>query len=454
MGHVWGKTTQKISSVVEWELFTQVGLSNFKSFHEDTNIDLRQISVFIGPNGSGKSSVLQALLLWRQSIGNSALQLKSELLDLGLQDDVVGPVNEADTRLGFTVAKSLPLPGLLGNDDLVEIRTSAIASVAPNRFLSFEITAGSLHLILRQEDGQYSVRPEPYQVGETTFVFRPAGNIVQAIDLRSVDPPSPAGTRDIQQVLNIANPSLSGVRFVPALRGFEVARYPLGQHTSQDFATNTNPNVNANILATTLSYNDQLRENLSEVLHSLTGVTLDRELAPERLATPVSLRSVATTRPKRVVPTNEGFGTNQLIHLLSQTLVTAAGETVLIEEPESHLHPSTQGTLGTWIAQHAVANSKQLLITTHSEHFLGGLLWQVREEVIEPADLAVYYFKLDDNGNTVVQRLDVTHGGLIQAASVNSLQTQQRFRVGLSFSGGCGAKTTFFMLEPPGYGSR
>ena len=143
-------------------MFTQVRLSNFKSSHEDTNINLRRISVFIGPNGSGKSSVLQALLLWRQSISQGALRLRSDGLDLGLPEDLVGSATDADTRIGFSVVKSLPLPGLTGNEGPVEIRNSTVVSVVPNRFETFEVSAGPLHFNFHLKSKEVETGRLPY----------------------------------------------------------------------------------------------------------------------------------------------------------------------------------------------------------------------------------------------------------------------------------------------------
>ena len=72
--------------------------------------------------------------------------------------------------------------------------------------------------------------------------------------------------------------------------------------------------------------------------------------------------------------------------------------------------------LASWLAEHAVRSEKQLLITTHGEHFLAGLLWQVRNDVVEPSDIGVYYFALDSTGATTPRRYDVTHGGISQGS--------------------------------------
>jgi predicted ATPase len=97
-------------------------------------------------------------------------------------------------------------------------------------------------------------------------------------------------------------------------------------------------------------------------------------------------------------------------------LVTPAGGTVLVEEPEAHLHPFGQFELANFVADHSNVNNRQFLITTHSERFLAGLLWQVRQEVLDPSDIIVHYFTLDEDGHSVHQRKGVTHGGIVEGS--------------------------------------
>ena len=58
-------------------MITNITLHNFKCFRE-LEVNPKLITVFIGPNGTGKSSVLQALLLLKQSVGAQRLQLQGE----------------------------------------------------------------------------------------------------------------------------------------------------------------------------------------------------------------------------------------------------------------------------------------------------------------------------------------------------------------------------------------
>lgn len=398
-------------------MFNQVRVSNFKSLYGEHTIDLRRISVFIGPNGAGKSSVLQSILLWCQS-GGGQFSTSGTLVNLGDFDDVALS-EDIVPQLGVTVTRELLLPALVEGNDLTRVEVKSDVSVESPAKSTVQLTSGPL--TLRSTGFNSEVEPSQYMGGTPDETrFRSEGDITRQIN-RSRGNARFEG--DINRFLDVFRDALSDVRFVPALRGFSSAKYPLGQGVDRNFATRVVPDENASRLATSLAYDGELRAAVSDLLRRLTGVGVGNVLIPDRTVSPVSLRDTGSGQ-RSVAPTNEGFGTNQLIHLVAQMLVTPKGGTVLIEEPETHLHPSAQMRLGLWAAEHAINEDKQLLIATHSERFLAALLWQVRQEVLVPMDLIVYYFSLKDGG-TLQRRLSVTTGGIIQGSFREFFETPE-----------------------------
>ena len=57
-----------------------------------------------------------------------------------------------------------------------------------------------------------------------------------------------------------------------------------------------------------------------------------------------------------------------MIQLIYQLITADKLATVLIEEPEIHLHPKAQAELAEVLADTAKAEDKQIIMTTHSEH--------------------------------------------------------------------------------------
>jgi AAA15 family ATPase/GTPase len=73
-------------------MLTEIKLTNFKCFKEETPIPLSKFNLFTGVNGAGKSTALQALLLMKQSyeVNNRSkiLFLNGNCVNLGGFDDV------------------------------------------------------------------------------------------------------------------------------------------------------------------------------------------------------------------------------------------------------------------------------------------------------------------------------------------------------------------------------
>jgi len=68
-------------------MFTEIGIENFKAFGKMQRIPLKPITLIYGPNSSGKSSLLQSLLLFKQTLEEASedvvLLPKGTLVDLG-----------------------------------------------------------------------------------------------------------------------------------------------------------------------------------------------------------------------------------------------------------------------------------------------------------------------------------------------------------------------------------
>ena len=94
----------------------------------------------------------------------------------------------------------------------------------------------------------------------------------------------------------------------------------------------------------------------------------------------------------RYKPENVGFGISYALHVVTALLSARPGELIIIENPESHIHPKGQAQLGKLIA--AVAqNDVQLIIETHSDHILNGIRVGVKENAVDDNKVVAFYFK-------------------------------------------------------------
>ena len=142
------------------------------------------------------------------------------------------------------------------------------------------------------------------------------------------------------------------------------------------------------------------------MLKKVTGNGFRAEVVPPQS---VAVKSIAPSGPVNIV--GEGFGANALILLFHQLITAEEGATVLIEEPEIHLHPKAQADLAEVLADTAKTEDKQIIMTTHSEYVAGRLLTLVAEGKLTTDELAIYYFEKDDKGECSATEIEVTERG-------------------------------------------
>ena len=86
---------------------------------------------------------------------------------------------------------------------------------------------------------------------------------------------------------------------------------------------------------------------------------------------------------------------------------------LIIENPESHLHPAGQSKIAELCA---IASSQgvQIIIETHSDHFLNGIRVATKKEILKPESSQIYYFRKEKNElETKIDKLNIDKNGKI-----------------------------------------
>ncbi len=95
--------------------------------------------------------------------------------------------------------------------------------------------------------------------------------------------------------------------------------------------------------------------------------------------------------------TDVGFGVSQVLPAFVQAFYCPPNSTVWMEQPEIHLHPQVQAELAdvfisaTQARENGKERNVQLIVESHSEHFLNRLQRRVAEGTVSPDDVAVYF---------------------------------------------------------------
>jgi predicted ATPase len=410
-------------------VLNRVSLRGFK-LHRDTTLNLAPLSVFIGPNNSGKSSVFQALLALRQACaasspfllapmqrqatteGNPFLYQPSQLIDIGEFNDVIRR-GQSQVELGVAGAVAHVQPAGLGGLD-VEVQID----VENNSVASHEGRIGFSDGVLQWS--RVGLSPKAFPRPQASL----AGSVVKfvAVDhfgllqYAGYDAPPNAdasflnGLGQAGNALARAHVSLlSSIRPIYPLRGFEEAGLPLAPQTASSPERLMLPD-RAVALASLLVSDYRVRREISERLEKLLSIEIEVDVKEGKR---VKIHALSTNQDREyTLFANQGTGANQLPFILVPIGLAEPGETILLSEPEAHLHPKMQSSLAALLLEARKKADLQFVIETHSEHVLHRFLHAVATGELTPAELAIYYFE-NQSGVAQVQRLEVNKLGQV-----------------------------------------
>lgn len=112
--------------------------------------------------------------------------------------------------------------------------------------------------------------------------------------------------------------------------------------------------------------------------------------------------------------TNVGVGVSQVLPIVVTCLLASPGSTIILEQPELHLHPAVQARLADFFIAMTLLN-KQCIIETHSEHLIERIRFRVAQDTnnIVHKSTKIYFFS-KENGSTIIKDIAVNRYGSIE----------------------------------------
>mgnify|MGYP006430308867 CR=1 FL=1 len=328
-------------------MITNIKLQNFKCF-EEQNLSFKALTLLSGLNSSGKSSVLQSLLLLRQSyqqnlLPNTGLALNGDLVCIGTAQDALFEgaeediirfqitwENDIEGNWNFTYHKEL---------DVLKLDRSETENIRENQIYEFNLFGDKFHYLQAERIG-----PRPY-LEMSEFQVKQHGQI---------------GTRG------------------------EYIAYFLSMYRDKTIQkVLQHPSTNSSILI------DQVEAWMGEIS---PGTRINIKDIPDLDL--VSLQySYGLSNSYRA--TNVGFGISYTLPIIVALLASEPGTLLLLENPEAHLHPKGQAKIGELLAL-AASTGIQVVLETHSDHVLNGIRLSVRGGKLDPNDVQLHYFQRED----------------------------------------------------------
>ena len=110
---------------------------------------------------------------------------------------------------------------------------------------------------------------------------------------------------------------------------------------------------------------------------------------------------------------NAGFGVSQILPVLVLCYYVPGGSTIILEQPEIHLHPSVQSDLADVLIDVVKNRDLQVIVESHSEHLLRRLQRRIAEGELPAKDAALYFCDIE-NGESKAQELEIAEDGFIK----------------------------------------
>lgn len=344
-------------------MLKKLELINFKTI-KSYSFDLKPLSIFTGLNGVGKSTVLQSLLLLRQSfdehhIHNGRVTLNGKYMNFG---------NSSDLLYTYT------------DDEHLEVN------------LSYEGDSFDFKIHHEQNLSELNILKKTNlncPLFEQRFLYLSAERI------------SP------KTIYNLSSYEVLTARTLG--KTGEYSAHFLAYHGGEKLAVDALKHPKSN----TLLLRDNVNSWISEITPGTSVIAVaDHDVEIATLHYQFTLGSVKT---KKIKPENTGFGLTYVLPIIIAILSSKPGDFIIVENPESHLHPAGQSKLAKLISI-ASENGVQIILETHSDHILNGVRLATKHKQISNDNVTFFYLTKDvetDHHDVVIEELKIQNDGSI-----------------------------------------
>jgi len=415
---------------------TRISVKGFKSLAREVSITVAPLTILAGANSSGKSSVLQPLLLLKQTLEanfdpgalllngpnvnfTSITQLlsrigseQSDTLEVGIScwNSGIKSVFKRAPKEGFEVVSTqydvsgheafIVQPEMAVRDLYDFFRKHRRSNEALSEILLEAILRSAFGeaLELRAETVRCFLQPQLTIKTKKEGHAGPAANVVFPIF-------DTAFSADFVR-------SLKAIIHLPGLRGNPERTYPVA-------------GVGSNFPGSFQAYTASVITQWQRAGDTKTLDLVGKELESMGLSWHVRAHPIEDTQveikvsrlPHRsgsaeddVSIADVGLGLSQILPLIVALHAAVRGQLVYLEQPEIHLHPRAQSRFGKVLVD-AVRRGVRVVLETHSSLILLSIQTAVAEKEIDPSDVCLHWFRRDAEGVTNVHSAALDENG-------------------------------------------
>ena len=401
-------------------MLNRLKIENFKAWRE-VDLAFGKVTGLFGTNSAGKSSLLQFLLLLKQTRNATDRRL---VLDFGGPGDMVNlgtfdaTVHQHDKKQAISWLIEWTLSNVLTIDNPWETSSDPL----------FEDDRLQVRCSVELRSKNLRPRELAYRFSDVDFRLRPKARPTGVFEL-STDAPDFEFVRKQGRAWPLPHPVKSYLFPSQAKNYFQNADFlrdfefeyenimdsvyylgPLREHPRRDYHwAGSSPEdvgqrgeraIDAILAASfrgdmlSLGYRTWRKPFQEMIAYWLRRLELIREFHIEEIASGTNLyRAIVRTSSSAAETslTDVGFGVSQVLPVLVLLYYVPEGSTVLMEQPEIHLHPKVQSDLADVMLNVAAARNVQIVVESHSEHLMRRLQRRIAEGSESPEDVKLYF---------------------------------------------------------------
>ncbi|HVB26155.1 MAG TPA: AAA family ATPase [Ktedonobacteraceae bacterium] len=397
------------------EGITRITVGGFKSIVEEQSIEVRPLTILAGANSSGKSSIMQPLLLLKQTLeapyDPGALLLNGPIMRFTLVDQLLSRKNNGGGVDTFFIE--------------VEVGTNTSVTTRFRRSKDKGLEVDEIKYQSDKEKYRLYVgmsQDEIRSLISTSFnVKEPLKESVKIERSRCFLVPTVgfADTDSYTAIAPLRGEAIIGIYarqiiHLPGLRGNPERAYSVGMVGSgiSGFAGTFNYYL-ASVIEQWQRENDTNKlDKVNRDLYKLglTSRVMANPINDAQIEILVNRFPYYSQNSDMINVADVGLGVSQALPVIVALHAANQGQLVYLEQPEIHLHPRAQTAMAEVLAD-AVLEGKRVVVETHSSLLLLGIQTLVAEGKLPPEMVKLHWFTQQEDGSTKIDSADLDTAG-------------------------------------------
>lgn len=407
-------------------MIKSLSLENFKSFKNLDNLQIKPLTILLGRNSCGKSSIIQSLLLLKQTIeqnNDSDLNVEGKYLKFSNLKDIsygLPNINNATITYGFGIQSGekfsnikLEFKNKKNEESYVPSLTRFIHTNNTNEIDLKKIKNSDLSGDLKDLLKKLKEKKVDFVTGHSKFETIFKNFMPKAIRL--------VANKDFILPLNFAYENLmidefeKDLRRIKYLSPLRASPERIYVHYSQSASEISENGANsAHVLwarRNEMVYLNNQENNLLVALGKCIEILgLGQEITSKKISDMVYQIGLKLKNSTGLVSLADvGFGYSQVLPVILIGLLNN-NNLILIEQPEIHLHPSSAGKLADLFLAF-IKDKKTFLIETHSQEFINKLRLRVIQDPSLKELINIVFIDQDENG-TKIKQFEIDETGM------------------------------------------